>query len=205
MDPQFYPLEANVPAELKDDTFWLRPLRIGDATLDYEALMVSVEMLRRWGGGSWPEDSFTVEDNVQDLAMHEREHLAREAFTYTVLTPSGDQCLGCVYLDPLARVLSMGGIVEPEIVPPLADYQAVARFWVRQTRLADELDRQLFAMLVPWLRSAWHFGQVYFRTNEWDVRQVKLLEDAGLRRHYVVDVPDRQGRFWIYGRLLSAW
>src|SRR5205814_962443 len=78
----------------------LRPLRQADVAEDYEAVMSSADMLRRWSQSSWPSDEFTPEDNRKDLERHEREHAAREAFTFTVLDLGRARCLGCVYLAP---------------------------------------------------------------------------------------------------------
>ena len=87
-----------VPDGLRSDHFLLRPIQVTDAELDYEAVMESREFLRTWEQSSWPEDNFTVEANRKDLHKLEWRHIAKDSFTYTVMNPTGTQCLGCVYI-----------------------------------------------------------------------------------------------------------
>src|SRR2546422_5475768 len=98
---QFYPPDAVVPAARRTERLFLRPLRATDVERDYDAVMSSAEMLRRWSQSGWPADDFTLAQNRDDLRRHEREHDQRQAFTFTVLDPAGTRCLGCVYLTPL--------------------------------------------------------------------------------------------------------
>ena len=90
----------DVPARLRADEFLLRPITAADAARDHEAVMESRQELRLREQSSWPADTFTVEEEAEDLADLERRHLERRAFTYTVLDPHGPGCLGCVYLFP---------------------------------------------------------------------------------------------------------
>ena len=194
--PQFYPAAAAVPAELRTAEFVLRPLRATDVELDYEAVMDSREMLRRWGGGSWPADDFTLEGNLADLQEHEQEHEQRVAFTFTVMNPDETECLGCVYLTPfreMRRWMDDGFSDEND------DFTAVCRFWARQSRLADGLDGRLFDALREWLEEAWEFKQLYFRANEHDTRQRGLFINAALDLAYDFQIPGRNGRYFIYG------
>ena len=98
---EFYPRNAAAPVERRTQRLFLRPLRASDVELDYDAVMSSAEMLRRWSQSGWPADDFTLAQNLDDLRRHEREHEERQAFTFTVLDPPGTRCLGCVYLTPL--------------------------------------------------------------------------------------------------------
>lgn len=194
--PKFYPAEAEVPAELRTDEFVLRPLRTSDVELDYEAVMDSREMLRRWGGGSWPADDFTLAGNLSDLQMHESEHEQGVAFTFTVMDWDETECLGCVYLIPLREIrrwMDNGAADEND------DFTAVCRFWARQSRLADGLDGRLFDALRDWFAEDWHFKKVYFRVNELDARQQALFAEAGLTMVHTFGIPGRNGRNLIYG------
>lgn len=196
--PKFYPTEAEVPAELRTDEFVLRPLQASDVELDYGAVMSSREMLRRWGGGSWPADDFTLAGNLADLQGHETEHEQRVAFTYTVMNPDETECLGCVYLMPFREMRrwmeDSGSVPEGE-----DDFTAVCRFWARQSRLADGLDGRLFEAVNKWLEERWAFKEVYFRANEYDTRQRELFTDAGLDIMYGFQIPGRNGRYLLFG------
>ena len=184
----FYPEDAPVPAELKTAEFVLRPLTTDHVELDHAALMDSKEMLRRWSSSDWPTDDFTVADNRQDLAWHQREHEEGIAFTYTVLDPGESECLGCVY-------------VKETNVPGLAgsDYTALVRFWVRQSHLANGLDRRLLEALIAWFKEAWAFSHVYFHTNVQDHHQVQLLDASPLPYRVTAIIPNRSDRYRFYG------
>ena len=169
----FYPQGATVPDELRTDEFLLQALSTTHVELDYAALMDSKEMLRCWSQSGWPSDDFTLEENWQDLDRHEREHIERKAFTYTVLDPDESTCLGCVYIQALHGPLSSG------------DYEAEIRFWVRQPRLADDLDRRLLLALIHWFREAWAFRKVYLLAIDADSRQVQILQASGLEQKLV--------------------
>ena len=101
--------------------------------------------LRRWSQTDWPSDHFTLEENWTDLDRHEREHGDRVAFTFTVLDPKENRCLGCVYFSPLKP--------EAEELRADARYPVWAAFWVRESEVASELDRHLLTAMLEWLGS----------------------------------------------------
>ena len=169
---EFYPAEAGVPAEKRTDRLFLRPLRESDGERDHEAVMSSAEMLRRWSRSEWPADHFTLEENRDDLRRHEREHLERQAFTFTVLNPQETICLGCVYIMPLRAQ-------EAALCTGAAHAGNVA-FWVRASELAADLDRHLLATLREWLAAEWAFSRVVFTIGRQEIRQAALLTEVGL-------------------------
>src|ERR1700676_5460049 len=125
----FYPESACVPELLKTDEFLVRPLRATDVELDYDAVISSRAELWLRNGGEWPREGFTLEENLADLVRHEREHLERVAFTYTVMNLEETICLGCVYINPLARMLERtNGTAEQ--VAAINDHAAWITFWV---------------------------------------------------------------------------
>ena len=97
----FYPEDEPVSVGLIGLDMVLEPLSSRHVELDYEAVMESKELLRRWSMSDWPRDGFTIEENAADLIRHEAEHFDRVAFTYTVLNPAATECFGCVYINPL--------------------------------------------------------------------------------------------------------
>ena len=197
---RFYPTKANVPDGLQADDYFLRPLTVNDVELDFAALMASKEMLRRWGGRDWPADDFTLDDNFKDLEEHQREHLERQAFTYTVMHARRPECLGCLYLDPLTRVLALDR-ARSEDAMAVGDFQASVRFWVTEPRLADGLDRRLLAALIPWIAREWAFREIFFRANERDGRQMALFKEAGFEPRYIVEPEGVRGRYLLFGML----
>jgi len=136
----FHPAGAPVPEVMRTARALLRPLRTTDVDLDYDAVMSSAAELRRCRGSEWPRDGFTLEENLADLERHEREHIERKAFTYTVLNPEGTRCLGCVYIVPVwAEAAHMCGA---------AACAACVGFWVRASEIEHDLDKHLLAVLL---------------------------------------------------------
>ena len=199
----FYPKDANVPDKLQADGYFLRPLTVDDVELDYAALMASKELLRRWSGRDWPSDDFTLDDNYKDLEEHQREHQDGQAFTYTVMDAHRPACLGCVYVEPLSRVLALGQVWNVDGLT-VGDFQASVRFWVREPRLEDELDRQLLQTLISWFNREWAFEEIFFRANDHDRRQMELFQEAGFQPRYAVDPRNVRGRYILYGTLAPA-
>ena len=179
------------PAGLRTPRLKLEPLTIGHVELDYDAVMSSRAELRRWSQSSWPAEDFPLAENLADLARHEREHLADEAYTYTVLAPDGERCLGCVYLAPLrpaeqALALAVTGAA--------AAHAARAAFWVRTDEVANELDRELFTALRAWFGAEWWFDRVVYTVATEDERQVGICRAAGLLDAGTYDLADRGTR-----------
>ena len=191
----FYPQDARVPVELRTQEFLLRPLRATDVELDYDALMESKEMLRQWGQGSWPRDDFTLAENLKDLERHERDHLERKAFTFTVMDLTETKCLGCVYIQPLPAEL------QDVCVEPAEEdsYGAWIWFWVRQSRLEDDLDKRLLEALTDWFEREWSFSCAVFVTGKHNERQVELMREAGLQFRREVESEGRSAKWVVYG------
>lgn len=129
----------------------LRPIRAADVDIDYPAVMGSRERLwvkygAAWG---WPPATMTVEQDRDDLARHEAEIAAQEAFNYAVLDADERELLGCVYIDP-----------PPGAVP--SDTDAVVSWWVVDHAVGSDLERALDRFVPRWLREVWRFERVEF-------------------------------------------
>lgn len=193
----FLPADAAVPESVQTDRLIVRPLRASDVEKDYDALMLSAPELRCWSESDWPAADFTLAENLVDLERHEREHLERRAFTYTVLDPSERRVAGCVYIVPVwdrAAELCDGWA-----------HAACVGFWVRTSELAGDLDRHLLATLLRWLRSEWPLDGVLFTNAASEERQAIVLTEAGLERRPLSWSDGRTG--WAFPatlRLLAA-
>ena len=179
----FYPADAVAPVELRTDDVLLRMLQASDVDLDYDAVIASRAILWLRSDGRWPREGFTREENLADLEEHEAEHRARAAFTYTVMNPTETECLGCVYIIPFARLLERAG-ADDGIKAAVREDEAAVSFWVRQSRLADNLDRRLLSALLPWFERDWAFSRVVYTANRRETRQQDLYAAAGLRLLY---------------------
>ncbi|MEZ4513261.1 MAG: N-acetyltransferase [Chloroflexota bacterium] len=185
---------ATIPNGLITNEFLIRPLLATDVELDYAAVMESREFLRMWEQSSWPADDFTVAENLKDLQRHEREHSNRESFTFTVMNPGETECLGCIYIVPRSgRWLSQAEITDLGDTE-WASYEAVVLFWIRQSRLAEGMDRRLLDALRPWLAQEWTFDGYLFQTNEQFEQQVAMFEAAGLQLQFELKLPKHGGK-----------
>jgi RimJ/RimL family protein N-acetyltransferase len=131
---------------------------------DYEALMGSREHLRRtlqWG--SWPRANFTLEENRTDLARHLEEFERREAFAYTVLDPDGEECLGCIYLNPARG----------------EERSVMLAMWVIEPELEFDLDDHLLRSVVSWLEADWPMDRLFVLLHEQNERGVEVAVAAG--------------------------
>lgn len=189
---------ATIPDGIVTDDFLIRPLLATDVELDYAAVMDSKAMLRVWEQSGWPEDDFTVADNLKDLARHERQHINHEAYTFTVMNPAATECLGCIYIFPLTAHWLENATTTPLGDSDWTDYEATIQFWIRQSRLADALDKKLLAILRPWFLQQWAFDGHFYLTNEQFRQQVALFEEANLQLRMEVKLPKVAVKFLAY-------
>ncbi|MFO7698623.1 MAG: GNAT family N-acetyltransferase [Anaerolineae bacterium] len=164
MATPFVPASFVVPLRVEQPGYVLRPLTVDDVEHDYDAVMSSVESLRHIfrEQDDWPAEDMTVQDNLRDLARHQRDFEQRAGFTYTVETPDGTRCLGCVYIYPCQR----GG------------YDARVNYWVRDSEATRGLDEDLGAFLRRWLVDTWPFSRVAYPGREIPWAEWEALSDV---------------------------
>lgn len=108
--------------------------------------MSSIEHIRSTPGfpdGNWPPlAGMTLDKNLSDLQHHADDFAQRRGFTFTVLDPSDNDVIGCVYLYPSAT----------------DDWDVTVQSWVRANR--SELDQPLADALASWLSSDWPWQRV---------------------------------------------
>ncbi len=161
MSPEFVAADFVVPLRVEQAVYCLRPLTTADVEKDYEAVMSSKESLRQIfrQQDEWPADTMTLQENYRDLERHQQEFAQRQGFTYTVETPTGDRCLGCVYIYPC----SVDG------------YDAQVFYWVRDSEKAHGLEAELGTFLRQWLAEVWPFQRPVFpgRDLSWPAWQAR--------------------------------
>lgn len=142
----FLPPGFTVPAIVQTERFRLRSITIHDAFKDYDAVMSSREHLwARFGAiWGWPAEDLTLEQDIIDLAWHQKEFQLRSSFDYAVMTLDETRLLGCVYIDP----------------PDQPGTDADIWFWARTSELASGLEDELGRFVTGWLASAWPFRTV---------------------------------------------
>ena len=201
----FFDSVAPLPTGLQTDEFVLRPIRVSDVERDYAAVMDTRDDLRRWEQDSWPADDFTVEQNRVDLDDLERRHDARRAFTYTVLDPGGDECLGCVYIFPTTATFLTKATVTPVRDDSWEDVDAVVYFWVRTSRTAAAMDRRLLEALREWFADEWAFQRPVYAASELFEEQVRLFSDAGMPVRFELREPHKPARYFLFaGEFVEA-
>ncbi len=151
----FLPRDFAVPERLEAERFHLRPITIHDIIKDYDAVMTSVEHLQAsfplWG---WPQPDMSLEQDLIDLAWHQREAMLRSSFNYAVMSRDERRLLGCVYIDP----------------PEKAGSDAEVSFWVRADELDTGLEAELETAVRRWVAERWPFETVCYpgRDISWD-------------------------------------
>ena len=157
MQNNFVPQSFNVPESLVTEKFCLEILTPKVAEIDYDAVMSSKTRLRSVFAESteWPRDTMTLADNIKDLQRHEEEFKLRKAFAYTVLTPTREKCLGCVYIEPCKAV----------------EFDSEIYLWVRDDSLS--LDDDLYNNIRDWLANCWPFKKIAFPGREISWRKWK--------------------------------
>ena len=104
--------------------------------------------------GGWPAETLSLEQDLIDLAWHQKEFQRRRSFAYTVVNHAETQVQGSVYVNPT----------------PKRGHDAVVYFWVRQSELGKGLDARLSAAVRNWIEKEWPFKQVAYpgRDIEWE-------------------------------------
>ena len=154
----FIPQTFEIPRELNTTRLKLRPLTIHDLDADYEAVMSSIEHLRRvmpFGPShDWPTQELSRDQNLIDLGWHQKEFQNRTSFTYTVMDPNDRACLGCVYVYPTDRT----------------PHDAMVMLWVRGAEASTGLDEHLLEAVRHWISKEWPFKNPCYpgRTLSWD-------------------------------------
>jgi hypothetical protein len=160
MPRPFLPRGTERPPGITHERFTLRPITIHDAVKDYDAVMTSAERLRErlplWG---WPPEDLSLEDDILDLAWHQREGDYNSSFNFAVMSPDEARLLGCVYVDP----------------PEKEDEDAVVAFWVRRDEEEGDLEAVLEAAVREWIASDWPFSAVSWpgrdiSWEDWDAK-----------------------------------
>lgn len=144
-----------VPECLETERMRLRPLTIGDAVKDFDAVTTSEVRLRTVydPGAEWPL-GLTLEQNIIEMGWHQSEFQMRTSFAYTVVRLDEARVLGCMYIYPSRH---------PE-------YEVWVPMWVRESEADTGLDEHLFDTVRNWIEQAWPFERVAYpgRTIGWD-------------------------------------
>ena len=153
-DPLFVPVDFVVPGGLTAEGFRLVPLGPEHNAADYAAWTASIGHIQAtpgFAGTGWPHE-MSLADNLHDLERHAQDFAERRGFTYTVLSASTGEVIGCVYIYP-PRGESPGH-------PGAGEQRAAVSSWVRADRAA--LDPVLYHAVREWLERDWPFHSIEY-------------------------------------------
>ena len=143
---QFVPVDVVPPTSLVTDRFRLEPLGPQHNEADLAAWTSSIEHIRTTPGypdGGWPpRNGMTLEENLSDLSRHADDFARRAGFTFTVLDPSDNDVIGCVYFYPTIS----------------EEWDVTVQSWVRADR--SSLDVPLADAVAGWLATDWPWKRV---------------------------------------------
>ncbi|HET7016696.1 MAG TPA: N-acetyltransferase [Streptosporangiaceae bacterium] len=148
MSDLFVPEDFAVPGGLTAEEFRLEPLGPQHNASDYAAWTGSMSHIQAtpgFIGTGWPHE-MTLAENLGDLERHAQDYADRRGFTYTVLSPSTGDVIGCVY-----------------IYPGRDEIEAAVSSWVRADHA--ELDPVLYRTVSAWLDQAWPFRSVRYASR----------------------------------------
>jgi RimJ/RimL family protein N-acetyltransferase len=157
----FLPENFDPPERLETERFRLRPIAVHDVVKDYDAVMTSREHLwamfgEVWG---WPPASLTLEEDLIDLAWHQKEGEIKSSFNYAVMSLDEKRLLGCVYIDPSDKA------------------DAEVAFWVRKDEMDTGLEKALDEAVREWISSEWPFESVLYPGRDMTWEEVASLPD----------------------------
>ena len=135
------------------------------AVVDYEAVRASgAEIAEAYGPENWWSADLTYEQNLADLARHESEFAAGEAFAYVMFSLASAEYVGCVYIRPAPDALRHR-------------FQARVYFWLAASQ-RTVTDAQAFRALSGWLRDTWPFEAVVFpgRSIGWEAYRALSMQ-----------------------------
>lgn len=172
------PASSPIPSELRHARFVAVPLTEDVAGLDYRAYMSSPDVIRLHSDGRWPVEGFSFETNLEQVQQHWSDHEARRAFTFTLLTPSREEGLGCLYLNPLREFLARAG-ASSEMLHDVPVASAMVTFWLRQDQQAG-LAEVVVDAVDEWLRRDWPLDWHLFRVLPTERSSCAALESSAL-------------------------
>ena len=155
------PEDFIVPEILETERMRLRPLTIGDAVKDFDAVVSSAAQIKRSmePTDGWPA-GLTLEQNIIEMGWHQTEFQLRTSFAYTVVALDESQVLGCMYIYPCDK----------------AGHDAEVPMWVRQSEADTGLDAHLYETVRQWIDSSWPFANPAYPGREIDWQSWRNLE-----------------------------
>jgi hypothetical protein len=161
--PDFHP-----PQTFESEAVVIFPTNEAFYLSDHEAVMRSKEGLRVWSQSPWPEDSFTPEQNREDLLLHVADNKNHEAYGYMIYSPDRKTCFGSLYVNPLAGLSENYSLSAAE-AQSLGGFDARLDYWVVDGEPA--LEKQITESVRDWLNEGWNIQPLFACRREMRERQ----------------------------------
>lgn len=145
------PKDFEPPEKLVTSTFIIRKLCASDVYLDYLTVMANIDIIRKTRGGDWPTPNLTFEEDLIDLAWHQREFEYKKSFAFIVLSLDQSKALGCVYFYPPNWRKKATQLADVDV-----------SFWVTQNAYDHGLYLKLYQAIQSWLQKDWPFKHPFW-------------------------------------------
>jgi len=153
----FVGAEFQVPPPVTDRLV-VSPLLAADIWLDFPTCARNAAHIRATAGGDWPADDLTWEEDLIDIAFHQREFELGRSFAYKIVTPDGLEMIGCVYLYPPGHPFNSS---PPADLDP--DCDVIVNYWVTEPAYHAGVHDEVEALIEQWI-AKWPFRCPHIRT-----------------------------------------
>ena len=142
------------PPTLEKENYRARKLLASDVYLDYLAVMSSIDTIHNTRGGKWPTKDLTIEEDLIDLAWHQREFEFKSSFAFTIMNNDEAECLGCIYFFPPKAPMSDAASKD--------DAEVSISWWVTQKMYDQGFYEVLSGDIKEWVETKWPFKTVFW-------------------------------------------
>ncbi len=178
-EPSPWSKDFTPPETLDTELMHVEPLQPEHVELNYAAIMGSrFHLLNTLHWEGWPSEDFSIAENYEDLKNHWRMFQEGSRYTYVVLSPDREKCLGCIYMKPAGENgMSLS-------------------FWVIEEEVATGLDRHLLHRVFDWIEQEWPFETVYVSHHTDNRRGIRITEGLGLAPDESASEENREAFVW---------
>lgn len=120
---KFFDSNRSTPHGYSFERVVVEPLSIRHLLPDYLAVVANARLLHKQYshlGNGWPIN-ITLEDNLIDLAWHQKENADCNSFAYTIFCVDAPLCYGCIYINGRASAANLSYWLRGDIELPFTE------------------------------------------------------------------------------------
>jgi hypothetical protein len=183
----FYPEDKEVPKELVFDDIRIRQLRATDNELDYKAVIES---------GFRPE-GFPKEENLQQIAKHEKSHNEKLEFAFTIVDIDETYCYGCIFVKPIVPFLKFAFFNDRLVNNlELEEVDQAVSFWITPKGHAINLYERLLVELSNWFKEEWPYERFYLLGMGLSEEEIVEIEKLNLYQKFLFQIEETKYIMW---------